>query len=330
MPWVETSRQPPVQYSNLTGFVGFRVFKVWGGVNRQMILSDPQHVLDTTYGPLPSFDSTWPGQDAQIGATLEQYSVETDGDVLHVTAVYTDRRQRDDFLSSFQTEREELQYAYRQPVLLPYANISGGTTAPLTTDPSLLAAKMWWLTTLVRYSTWYRIRKTVYLQLPPNQAADPLTNIDAPIAGQVNKIHNLGNSVAISPGSPAYKLFARFEGGDIQRLTWDRFKIAYSWTVESGVPWPGTSFTDIVRGEIISGGIAALDPNDFVFPRFASRLYGGGATDGQIYLRPPFEQVRSIPRISVDDPTSLLPPLFWNFMEYEIDESGFTQLPGLH
>lgn len=329
MPWVETSRQPPAQYSNLTGFVGFRTFKVWGNINRTLILTDPQQVINPSNstslppGTLPAFDSTWPGFEAHTGATLEQYGVETDGDVLLVTAVYTDRRQRDDFLSSFQTEREEIEFAYRVPIVRPVATPSGIVT------PSDINTKGWYTSTIVRYSTWYRMRKTVYVQLAPEQAGDPVSNIDLPIASQVNKIHNLGNASSVTPGSEAFKLFARFEGGDVQRLTWDRFKITYSWTVESGVPWPGSNFSDILRGEIIAGGIAALDPEDFIFPRFTSRLYGGGVGDGQIYLRPPFEQTRSIPRISIDDPANLLPPLFWSFMEFEFDEDGFSGLPGL-
>lgn len=325
MPWVELTSQPPAQYSNLTGFIGIRVFKVWGGWTREAILSKPEIVDSgdaTNPQFLPAYDSDWMNGDAVLG-TLERYEVGViSGDVHEVTAIYSDKRIRGEFDSSFQTEREEFSYYYQ-----------GGFAQPGAENDE--PAKVWIGDTFDVNSTWYRIRQSRYVKLDEQQASNPIKYIDLPISRQINRLHNIGDTIdGPNPdGGAANALWARFEGADVRRLTWDRFSVSYSWVVDSGVR-AINGVQNYINPMVSSEN---FDPNQFYVPTFHSRLYPapnsgpeGPGTPG--WLRPPFESIRStqglisgggaIAPIGIERP-----PFFFCVMPLEIDEQGWRVLP---
>lgn len=307
--------------------MGIRLFKVWGGVSRELILTKPEEVKngDSTFSQgLPEYDSVWPGgQDWATQATLERYEVQVEeGDLLIATAYYTDRRWRGEFDSSFQTEEEEFSFYYQGSFVQPGQDEADGI-------------KVWLPDTLTARSSVYRIRQTRYIKLEQPQTDDIIKSIDLKIARQMNKIHNIGDNLGPNPdGRPGEPLYARFEGGDVRRLTWDRFAIAYSWVVDSGVKTPATGFEKYINPQINTQN---FDISQFYIPRFNSVLYptppaapGGG--EAPSWLRPPFEIIRSS-QTKLDAGGTVVPigiestPFFFTVFPYEKEDNGWRQLP---
>lgn len=278
MPWVELTDQPSLSYSNMTGFFGTRKFAVWQ-VDRSVITNAPQSVIKLHGGltvgdnqGLPAFDSEWPYADRDVNAIalLDDYSIEQVGTHLLVTALYTDRRARNSFSSTFQTQVQQIPYQIKTPVL--------GVTPTVQT----VATYRWNDQTFPVFSTLVRFQLVKYFhldQVGTARVGDAGYYMDTfeSIARQTNKLHKFdpagGNDSTISS-------WFRFEGGDVRQLTWDRFQCTYAWVHDSGSPYN-------TRNLFVPPGIDAGQIGESInFPRIRSTLVDNGAE----YFRAPFEQ----------------------------------------
>lgn len=334
MPWIEFVDQPSLTYSNITGFIGTRVFKVWGNVFREQIVTKPQDVKEYDTPPsgtvnrgLPMFDSDYPYDSTRgVFAKLDQYQISQQSGNLLVTAIYTDIRYRANFTAAFQTERYEIPYARKIVFFTPRPGAS----------PLSQAGSSWTSSSVPMYSTWWRISTVRYWTRPGefggSQDMDVVRSLSRSINQQVNQLHDIG-------GNSDSKLWVRFEGGDVQQQTIDRYRIRYSWVFDTGIRYNAERLRGTVVVPFAPPGSNLKVTDLIAVPRIPSRLYetqfvyneGTYTTEDQGWIRPPFERVERVPFFGLPPGSTDMPrPVYVGLLDFDnSNPQGWSTLPGM-
>ena len=293
-----------IEYIDRGPFVGdrwgrkraVRVFRLFGNIQPEQIITNPEYITLTDGSSLPAYDSIWEGQ------KLEQYAVSQSGTLIEAVAIYTNDWYRPEVGVENITRTTEIPFAER----VPTRTVNNVTVGSYVWRERKLNVQI----NAVRWSMKVRVDKDEYLV---NAAY---------VADQKGKIHKItvgGTSGVSTPGGTA--IYAQFDVGSVVQVTNSLMEVTYSWLTDPGVktlPKPLPTSDEVATNP--------EDQIDLAWPgQTQLSMLPGDSWD---YVRAPFTTLLMLRRPTPVGQFFEPKPHFRSFRPFVYDQNGPAGLPG--